>query len=311
MAELVATAYSPGTVGNVAVGFDLLGHCISGIGDRVTARRESMRSTTPMARIGTIKGVVSDLPIEPARNTASRAVQALLDEIQPSFDVVLDLEKGIPLCSGLGGSAASATAALIATNALLDDPLEKTQLYPFALHGESIASASMVGDNVGPQLLGGLTLATSKRLISLPVPKDLYAVVIHPHVSIETVKARECLKTPFELASITSQQSGLAQLLVGLYTNDDELIREGLVDHLIEPRRANQIIGFDRVKQTALACGALGASISGAGPTVFAWFRGQDRAKRAIPTLKDAFAHDAVETTAYLTPVNAAGARLE
>lgn len=311
MAKLTATAYSPGTVGNLAVGFDLLGHCVLGIGDRVTARSIPMQGSKARASIGTIQGLVTELPTAPEQNTASRAVQALLDATDPQFDVVLDLEKGIPLGSGLGGSAASATAALVASNALLDQPLEQTQLYPYALHGESIASAQAVGDNVGPQLAGGLTLATTDRLIPLPVPPGLTALVIHPRMQIETTQARICLEPPFPLTDITKQQAGLAQLLVGLYAQDFELIARGLTDHLIEPRRASLIPGLESAKAAAIAHGALGASISGAGPSLFAWFENRDLAEHAKASVCSPFSALGIESTAFITPVDAPGARLE
>ncbi|HEY7906821.1 MAG TPA: homoserine kinase, partial [Wenzhouxiangella sp.] len=272
MAVLKVTAFSPATVGNVAVGFDLIGHCIQGIGDEVTAQATPRQTARPTAKIVSLSGVVTDLPTEPQANTASRAVQALLDAVCPPFDVHLSLKKGIPLGSGLGGSAASATAALVATNALLPTPLAQADLYPYALHGESIASGEAVGDNVGPQLLGGLVLATATRLIPLPVPEGLTALVVHSDQSILTHEARQVLEKPFALDAITRQQAGLSGLLIGLYENKMALIAEGLTDHLIEPRRKHTIQGFDEAMATARKAGALGGSISGAGPSVFAWF---------------------------------------
>lgn len=270
-----------------------------------------MQGSKARASIGTIQGLATELPTAPEQNTASRAVQALLDATDPQFDVVLDLEKGIPLGSGLGGSAASATAALVASNALLDQPLEQTQLYPYALHGESIASAQAVGDNVGPQLAGGLTLATADRLITLPVPPGLTALVIHSRLQIETTQARICLEPPFPLTDITKQQAGLAQLLVGLYAQDFELIARGLTDHLIEPRRASLIPGLESAKAAAIAHGALGASISGAGPSFFAWFENRDLAEHAKVSVCSPFRALGIESTAFITPVDAPGARLE
>ena len=301
-----ATAFAPASVGNVGVGFDLLGHAIDGPGDTVTARRVD----EPGVRIVAIKGLVRDLPLDSERNTAGRAVFALLEDQQPGFGVELVIDKGIPLSSGLGGSAASAVAALVASNALLPEPLTHEALYPYALAGEAIASGAVHGDNVGPQLLGGLVLATSERLVRIPVPDTLVAVVVHPDWQVETRRARESLADPFDIATIVGQNSHLAQFMAGCYSGDIELIQAGLVDVLVEPRRAHLIPAFAEVKQAALAHGALGSSISGAGPSVFGWFRDADQANRAAHAMQQAFASAGLDTRSWTSPVNAPGARL-
>lgn len=310
MAIISASAFSPATVGNVAVGFDLIGHCIDGIGDRVTAIARPRETKSPRAMVEAISGIVTELPTATEANTASRAVQALLDAVCPDFDVHLSIDKGIPMGSGLGGSAASATAALVAANALLSQPLARTDLYPYAMMGEAIASGAMVGDNVGPQLLGGLVLATATRLVPLPVPKGLTALVVHSDQTILTQEARSDLEAPFALASITQQQAGLSQLLVGLYRNQTDLLAEGLNDCLIEPRRKHRIQGFDEAMAIARRNGALGGSISGAGPSVFAWFDHADQAQQAAPDVAHVFERRGFATRHYITPVDAQGTRL-
>jgi homoserine kinase len=301
-----ATAFAPASVGNVGVGFDLLGHVIDGPGDTVTARRTEQ----PGVVIEAIEGVITDLPRVPDRNTAGRAVIALLGYLKADFGITLTIRKGIPLGSGLGGSAASATAALVATNALLDAPLTLHQLYPFALAGESVASGSAHGDNVGPQLLGGLVLATLERLIQIPVPDGIWATVVHPDHIVETRRARESLKAPFDIQTIVHQNALLAQFLTGCQTGDLDLIRAGLGDVLVEPRRAPLIPGFEQVKQAALDHGALGASISGAGPSVFGWFVDQTQAVAARQAMIEAFAAADLPAEGWVSPVNSAGARL-
>ncbi len=301
-----ACAFSPASVGNVAVGFDLLGHVIDGPGDRVTATRLDRTGVV----IESITGIISDLPTDPARNTAGRAVQALLDQLQPGFGVALQIDKGIPLGSGLGGSAASATAALVAANALLEAPLDPAQLYPFALAGESVASGSAHGDNVGPQLLGGLVLATADRLIRLPVPEGLWAVVVHPDLVIETRLARASLEAPFTIQSIVAQSAHLAQFLAGCYGQDRALISAGLADVLVEPRRAPLIPGFAQVKQAALDHNALGASISGAGPSVFGWFDDRSAATAASQAMIEAFGEVGLSAQAWVSTLDVPGSHL-
>lgn len=308
MAIISATAFSPATVGNVAVGFDLIGHCIDGIGDQVTAEARPRQTTSARTVVDEVSGIITDLPTDTEANTASRAVQALLDAMCPDFDVHLSIEKGIPLGSGLGGSAASATAAVVAANALLKRPLTRADLYPYAMLGEAIASGAMVGDNVGPQLLGGLVLATSTRLIPLPVPQGLTALVVYSNQTILTQETRSDLDPPFALQSITQQQAGLSQLLVGLYDNRSDLLAEGLMDCLIEPRRKHRIQGFDEAMEVAKRGGALGGSISGAGPSIFAWFDDAHKAHQVAPDVAHVFEQCGLTTRYFISPVDAPGA---
>ena len=301
-----ATAFAPASVGNVAVGYDLLGHVIEGPGDLVTARRSDQAGVT----IEAITGTVTDLPLAADSNTAGRAVLSLLEAIDADFGITLHIKKGIPLGSGLGGSAASASAAVVAVNALLDHPLPGEALYPHALAGEAVASGSIHGDNVGPQLLGGLVLATPARLVRVPVPDGLHAAVVHPDHRIDTRDARRVLDRPFSIDNVVAQQTRLALVLAGCFKSDIDLIREGLSDVLVEPHRAALIPGFAAVKQAALNAGALGASISGAGPTVFGWFESHTAAESAGERMKNAFAAAGLNATVYISAIEAAGARL-
>jgi homoserine kinase len=301
-----ASAFAPASVGNAAVGFDLLGFALTGAGDTVHATRTQQ----PGVVIDDIRGTVPDLPREPGKNTAGRAVQSLLQAVQADFGVRLIIEKGIPLGSGLGGSAASATAALVAVNALLPRPLSSVELYPHALAGEAIASGSPHGDNVGPQLLGGLVLAAPDHLFRLPLPDGLTAVVVHPDHVVETRLAREVLQSGFSIGEIVSQQTRLGLFMAGCYQNDLNLIRAGLEDQLIEPRRAQLIPGFAAVKQAALDHQALGASISGAGPSVFGWFSSPTQARAAAQDMISAFGNHGLEATALISDLDAAGAHV-
>lgn len=301
-----STAFAPACVGNVAVGFDLLGHAIEGPGDRVTARRVGASGV----RVVELSGVARDLPTATDENTASRAVGALLADRPAGFGIELSIDKGIPLASGLAGSAASAVAAVVAANALFDEPLSLAALYPYALEGERVASGADCGDNVGPQLLGGLLLAAGEDLIRIPVPAGLTAVVVRPEMTIETRATRRALEEPFRLGDITAAQANLARVLAGCYGNDIELIRKGLKDVLVEPRRAPLVPGFDTVKKAALDHGALGASLSGSGPSVFAWFASAPQARQAAPGMVEAFEQAGLAATAIISAVDAPGARL-
>jgi homoserine kinase len=299
-------AMAPASVGNAAVGFDLLGHSIEGPFDRVTAHRLN----APGMQIADIRGCVTDLPDDPQRNTAGRAVQSLIDAHAPGAGIELVIDKGIPLSSGLGGSAASAVAAVVAANAALELGLDAQALYPHALAGEAVASGAAHGDNVAPQLLGGLVLALPDRMIEVPVPRGLYAAVVHPHIELSTRESRAALLEPFPIDVIVAQSTRLALVLAGCYRDEEALIERGLEDLLVEPRRKHLIPGFDDVQAAARAKGALGTSISGAGPSVFGWFRGRSAAETAARAMADAFTDAGLASDRFVSPVNGPAARL-
>lgn len=301
-----ARAFSPASVANVAVGFDLLGYAVPDVGDTVTVRRID----APEVRIVAIRGSAVELPLDAPSNTAGAALIALREALALPFGFELEIDKGIPLSSGMGGSAASCVAALIAANALLDVPLSREQLYRYSLEGEAVASGSRHGDNLGPMFLGGLVLSTLERLVPVPVPAHWHSLLVHPEALLETRRAREALQGSYALKEFVAQSSNLALVLAGCHAGDAGLVRAGLADVLVEPRRAPLIIGFDAAKAAALAAGAMGASISGAGPSVFAWFEDRDAALAAAPKVQAAFATAGFDSQSWVSPINSPGARL-
>ncbi|CAM5260325.1 homoserine kinase [Rhodanobacter lindaniclasticus] len=303
---LVARAFAPASVGNVGVGFDLLGHSVAGAGDRADVRRIE----EPLVRIAAIRGCVDNLPLEPSRNTAGTALQSLREALGLTHGFELVLHKGIALGSGMGGSAASCVAALVAANALLEQPLSREALYPFALDGEAVASGSRHGDNLGSMLLGGLVLATHERLLRIEVPAAWHCALVHPHVVLETRKARAALAGHYALGEFVAQSSNLALVLAGCWRGDAALVREGLKDVLVEPRRAPLIPNFARVKQAALDHHALGASISGAGPSVFGWYDNRTDAEAASVAMQAAFAEAGLDSDAWVSPIDGPAATL-
>jgi len=248
--------------------------------------------------------------MQAAHNTAGAALIALRDALDLSFGFEIELDKGIPFGSGMGGSAASCVAALVAANALLDAPLARHELYPHALAGEAVASGGYHGDNVGAMLLGGVVLSTADRIVPIPVPTAWHCVLVHPDATLETRRAREALKGAYALKEFVAQSANLALVLAGCFRGDAELVRAGLADVLVEPRRAALIPGFPRVKHAALDAGALGASISGAGPSVFAWFETREHADRAAPAMRAAFAAEGIDSDAFVSPVAGPAAEL-
>ena len=302
----VARAFAPASVGNVGVGFDILGHSMAGAGDRAEVRVID----EPVVRIAAIDGAVTDLPREPRQNTAGMALLALRGALSLPHGFELTLHKGIPLGSGMGGSAASCVAALVAANALLEQPLPREALYRFALDGEAVASGSRHGDNLGSMLLGGLVLATHDRLLRIPVPQAWHCALVHPHCVLETRKARAALAGDYALGEFVAQSAHLALVLAGCFRGDAALVREGLQDVLVEPRRASLVPGFARVKQAALDHRALGTSISGAGPSVFGWYENREDAKGAAAAMRGAFAAEGLQSDAFVAPIESPAAAL-
>jgi homoserine kinase len=308
MGSRVAAAFAPATVGNVGVGFDILGHAFPALGDSVRAERVAR----PGVRITSITGIDCKLPVEAGDNTAGKAVLSLAGSQGVSFGIELAVEKGIPIGSGLGGSAASAVAAVVAANQLLDSPLPRAELLVHAIEGEAIASGSRHADNVAPSLFGGLVLTVGidhPRTKRIPVPSSLRCVLVHPQLSLPTRDARAILAPAVSLSDMIWQTANLAGFLAGCYSNDLALIREALSDVLIEPQRARLIPGFDRVKQAALAGGALGCSISGAGPSVFAWCDAGD-ADVIGAAMTRAFDGQGLESDRWVAAIDGEGARL-
>lgn len=301
-----ARAFAPASVANVAVGFDLLGYPVDGVGDTVTVRRID----APVVRIAAIRGTTVALPLDAERNTAGAALMSLRAALELPYGFEVEIDKGIALSSGMGGSAASCVAALVAANALLDTPLSTTQLYQHALDGEAVASGSRHGDNLGPLFLGGLVVCTLERLVPIAVPAAWHSLLVHPDAVLETRRARAALAGDYQLREFVAQSTNLALVLAGCHAGDAGLVRAGLRDVLVEPRRAPLISGFAAAKQAALEHDAMGASISGAGPSVFAWFETRAAAQAAAPAVQAAFAAAGFDSQSWVSPIASPAARL-
>ncbi|WP_022835183.1 homoserine kinase [Salisaeta longa] len=267
---LQATAAAPASIGNVAVGYDVLGQVLAiGVHDRVTVRR----TERPGVRIEAITGATG-LPTDPAHNTATAGLLDLCAARDLPHGLAVSIDKGIPLSAGLGGSAASAVAGVWAAGALLDPPLSRDEAFRYALAGEAVASGDWHPDNVAPALYGGLVLTRDMErpdVLRLPVPDGLSCVVAHPTLTINTRDARACVPPTVPIRTATQQMADLGGLVAGCYTNDLPLVGRALRDGLAEPHRERLLPGFAAIKQAALQAGALGGSFAGAGPTMFMW----------------------------------------
>ena len=300
------SVFAPATVANVASGFDVLGFALDAPGDTVTLTRVPGRDV----RVVSISGDGGKLPRDPRRNTAAVAAAGLLARLGHPFGVEIALEKHMPLASGLGSSAASAVAAVVAANALAGTPLAARELLPFTMEAEKAACGSAHADNVAPSLLGGFVLIRSYDpldVVQLPVPPGLACAVAHPHTELRTEDARRVLKKEIRLADAIRQWGNLAALVAALYNGDLALLGRSLQDVVAEPARSVLIPGFDAVKAAALAAGALGCSISGSGPSVFALCASAAAAARAGDAMKAGFRNAGLEADLFLSAVNTKG----
>lgn len=298
---------APASIGNVGPGFDILGQAFDAVRDTVVAVREDR----PGVRLGQVTGLVNRLPDAPATNTALAAAQALLAATDARFGVRLLIDKGVPMAAGMGGSAASAVAAAAAVNGLLGEPFAISDLLPFALEGERVASDPPHWDNVMASLLGGLVLAarTDPPLIQrLPAPSGIVTVLLHPAVEIRTREARALLSRDVPLGLVVEHSRRVAALVAGCVTDDRELIRAGLSDVLIEPQRRHLLPALPAVKAAAIGAGALGCSFSGSGPSVFAWAP-EEAASAVEVAMRAAFVATGMTADAYRAPVGSAGVR--
>lgn len=304
-----ATAFAPATVSNVACGFDVLGFALESPGDWVTAT---------LARSGvTIESIEGDggrLPREAARNTAGVAALALLTKLDERRGVTLAIRKGLPLSSGLGGSAASAAAAVVAVDAVLGARSSLDTLIACALEGERLGAGSAHADNIAPCLCGGFVLVRRPNppdVIRLPVPAGLMAVVVHPDIEIETARAREMLGTTVPLADAVRQWANLGAFVDGLHRGDFAQISRSLEDAIAEPRRAALVPGLSAIKRAAIEAGALGCSLSGSGPSLFALCCGPDAAARVADAMTAAVkAHIGGQPETYVSAIASRGAHV-
>lgn len=313
--------FAPATVANLGPGFDVLGLAVPQPGDVVEAVLED-QGVHIDAVTGDDGGLSTDATLNVAGVAAAdviRRAHRQLSADTPSSalrpGVRITVHKQMPLASGLGSSAASAAAAALAVNTLLGSPLSRRDLVLSAMEGERVASGSAHADNVAPSLLGGIVLIRGYDpldLVPLPVPARLWVAVVHPHCAIKTSDARTLVSNArYAIAPIVSNLGNVAALVSALFNDDLPLLGRAIQDAIVEPLRASLIPGFAAVKRAALTAGALGSSISGAGPSVFALADDETTAHRAADAMRDAFRTDGdLEADVYVGKVNTRGAEV-
>lgn len=299
-------AFAPGSIGNVGPGLDILGLAIAGAGDVVTLHwNDSDASIVEDAGH-------PDLPTDPLRNTASIAALAVLRRLGVDRGIRLRVEKGLPLSGGQGGSAACAIAGAVAADALAGSGLDQATILSAALEAESAVAGRHL-DNLAPSLVGGLVLVRAiepPEIIRVPVPASLRIVLAHPDQRLNTRDGRSALPTTIDRDVALQQAANVAAMIAGACLGDLNLLGRAIDDRIAEPARAPLLPGFTAARDAARQAGALGCSISGAGPTSFALVASDDDAERVAAAMVAGYARAGVRARAIMTTVDHQGARL-
>ena len=291
------------TVANVSCGFDSIGYATSNPLDTVTITKNNKTEIEIV-----LYGEKSDsIPTDPEKNTAGKAVQSYLNTINHSKGCLIEIEKGIPPGSGIGSSAASAAAALVGINELMDKPLSTKELLIHGMAGEAVASGAFHADNIAPALIGGIILIRSYEpldILNLPVPKNLYSTTVLPDFSINTKEARRMLPKRVPLKSAVAQAGNLAGFTLGLHNGDLDLLKRSMTDQFAEPVRAKLIPGYNAIQKAAIESGAIGCGISGSGPALFALCDSENRSKDVAIAMVETFKKNGLNSTAYRSPIH-------
>ena len=299
--------FTPASVANISCGFDILGLCLDTVGDEMIVRE------VPEKGIKITKVIGQNLPLETHKNVAGVAGLALLEKVDTSVGYEIELYKKIKPGSGIGSSAASAAGAVFAINELLGKPFSKQELIYFAMQGEKLASGTEHADNVSPVILGGFTLVRSYQpldVLKINSPDDLYASIIHPQIEVKTSDSRAVLKNQVALKKMVIQMGNFGGLISGLYTNDYDLIGRSLHDEIIEPNRLVLIPEFNKVKKAVIQAGALGAGISGSGPSIFALCKGEETARLVGETMADIYNNTDIDYDIHVSKINQQGIKI-
>ncbi|WP_405609684.1 homoserine kinase [Polaribacter sp. Asnod1-A03] len=299
--------FAPATVANVSCGFDSLGFAVDAIGDEMTFTK----TTEKGVKITNITG--ADLTYNVDENAASAVVKKILNEANADFGIELTIHKGFSPGSGLGSSAASAAGAAFGANQLLGNIYSELELTKFAMFGEEVACGTPIADNVSAAVYGGFVLVRSYsplEIIKLPVPTELRVVAIHPQIEVKTKDARDVLPTEIALKDAVTQWANVGGLISGLYSDNYNLISNSLVDIIVEPHRKKLIPFFDDVKNSALKAGALGAGISGSGPTIFALCKGDEDAENVYKMIEESYKNTEIDFEMFISKVNKKGIKI-
>lgn len=299
--------FVPATVANVSCGFDAMGFALDNLGDEMIFHKNASGKVT----ISKIEG--ADLPFEIHKNAAGFVAQKMLEDSGVSFGVDLQIFKKYKPGSGLGSSAASSIGTAYAINKLLGETYTNRELLQFSMLGEEVACGSKILDNISAALYGGFVLIRSFNLIdvvSIPTPDDLFVTILHPQIEVKTEDNRKILPKEIALEKAIKQWANVGGLISGLHTNNYDLIGRSLEDIIIEPLRKQSIPYFDLVKNRILKNGALGAGISGSGPSVFALSKGKQQAEKIASVIDEVYKDKGTAYNIYVSKIGTQGVRI-
>ncbi|MDA0193911.1 MAG: homoserine kinase [Bacteroidetes bacterium] len=301
--------FAPASVGNSCVGFDVLGFAVEKPGDELLLRK----TEKPGVVIKSIAGDNGQLSTNPTKNTATIAIDAFLKDFGRETGLEVELFKNMPFGSGLGSSAASAVAGAFAANELFGQPYPIEKVLEFAMEGEFFASGAHHADNVAPCLYGGMTLIRSNSpfdVIKIPVPSDLWVVLLYPEVEIKTSEARSLLPYEIPLKTASKQWGNVAGFIAGFMSNDKALISRSMKDYVAEPYRSRLIPGFNECKKSAMDAGAMGFSISGSGPTMFAFCTSEESALEIGKAMSVYYIENKIGHQLFISQINQCGPKV-
>ena len=299
---------APATVANLSCGYDILGLCIDELYDEIEISKISEKKVI----IDVLDSQYSNIPINPHENTGGVPAILIQKKLKLDYGFRIKIKKGIPLCGGLGSSAATAAGVVFGINQLLGNVLSLNEMIEYALEGEKLSSDTPHADNIAPCIMGGLVLIKSTYpldLIKLPVG-PFFLAIIHPDIIINTKTARKILPEMIELKSAVKQWGNISALTYGFTINDLDIIKSSMKDFIIEPVRSKLITGFSDIQNAALKNGAIGSSISGSGPSIFALCENKEIAESVFAGMKEVAGKSKIAFEGYISSINHSGSEI-
>ena len=299
--------FSPASVSNICCGFDVLGFAMEGLGDIISLKKIDKKGVFIKKSTG------FNIPLDIEKNTATVALRAFLDKLDYSHGFEISIEKNIKPGSGLGSSAASAVGSVFAANVILGEPFTLHQLVEFAMAGELISSESAPADNIASSLFGGIVLVDNfkkHKIINLPIPKDVFAVIHHPLISVSTSESRNQLPNKVLLKNASYQLTNIASFVHSLHTNNIDLMKRSLNDHLVQSQREDLFPYFKKIKNISNEIGSLCCSISGSGPSIFSLARSYKLAEKIKLDIDKEFVKMDIKFNSYLSTFGSHGVRV-
>jgi homoserine kinase len=279
----------PATSANLGAGFDVFGIALESPYDIIEVEKSDKTIITVTGRDSQY------VPVDPKKNTAG-IIASLLDK-----HVKINIQRGIPLSSGLGSSAAPAAGVAFALNEMFSLGLPGEELVRIAAQGEKAASGAAHADNVAPAIYGGFVIVHKERIISL-YPENIGIVAVHPEIIVSTRTARSLLPRKLSLPDISFNTGNAASMVVGMMKNDIKLIGDSMENRVIEEVRSKLIKGYGQVKKSALDSGASGVTISGSGPTMIAVCSMNER-ENIAKAMTQAFSDNHIKSEAFITTI--------